>query len=189
MQDSVVNSVSKETRVGHTMQTDVAARFASARILLVDDEQYMRKVVRTMLLGMGVRHIAEAHDGPTGLQMIRHQAPDVVILDWEMPGLNGASFVRMVRSPETFPLPDVPIIMLTGHGERARVIEAVCVGVNEFLLKPVSTNALRERLTAVLMNPRRMVASGPYYGPAPRKLATAIYADNDKAIANLVMLN
>jgi len=170
------------------MQEDVAARFASARILLVDDEQYMRKVVRTMLLGIGVRCIEEAHDGPTGLQMIRNQAPDVVILDWGMPGLNGASFVRMVRSPDTFPYPDVPIIMLTGHGERARVIEAVCVGVNEFLLKPVSTNALRDRLAAVLCRPRKMVSSGPYYGPVPRKLATAIHADNDRAIANLVML-
>ena len=178
-----------ENRVGHTMESDLNTRLAKTRVLLVDDEQYMRKVVRTMLLGMGVRHIAEAHDGPIGLQMIRNQAPDVVILDWEMPGLNGPSFVRMVRSPETFPYPDVPIIMLTGHGERARVIEAVCVGVNEFLLKPVSTNALRERLSAVLCNPRRMVSSGPYYGPAPRKLATAIYSDNDKAIANLVMLS
>ena len=171
------------------MEKDAATRLASARVLLVDDEQYMRKVVRTMLLGMGVRHISEAHDGPSGLEMIRNQAPDVVILDWGMPGLNGAGFVRMVRSPDTFPYPDVPIVMLTGHGERARVIEAVCVGVNEFLLKPVSTNALRERLAAVLCNPRRMVSSGPYYGPAPRKLATAIYADNDQAIANLVMLS
>ena len=174
--------------VGQTMQNDVTARLSSARILLVDDEQYMHKVVRTMLIGMGVRYIHEAQDGPTGLDMIRNQAPDVVILDWEMPGLNGASFVRMVRSPSTFPLPDVPIIMLTGHGERARVIEAVCVGVNEFLLKPVSTNALRDRVTAVLCNPRRMVSSGPYYGPTPRKLATAIFSDNDQAIANLVML-
>jgi CheY-like chemotaxis protein len=137
---------------------------------------------------MGVRHVLEAPDGPSGLEAIRHQAPDVVILDWEMPGLNGASFVRMVRSPETFPLPDVPIIMLTGHAERARVVEAVCVGVNEFLLKPVSTGALRDRLIAVLCKPRRMVASGPYYGPAPRRFATAIFADNDKALADLVML-
>src|SRR3569833_27086 len=178
-----------ENRVGLTMDIDLSARFAKARVLLADDEQYMRKGVRTMLLGMGVRHIAEAHDGPTGLQMIRNQAPDVVILDWEMPGLIGAAFVRMARSPETFPYPDVPIIMLTGHGERARVIEAVCIGVNEFLLKPVSTNALRERLSAVLCNPRRMVSSGPYYGPAPRKLETAIYNDNDKAIATHVMLS
>jgi two-component system chemotaxis response regulator CheY len=171
------------------MDDDSATRFASARILLVDDEQYMRKVVRTMLLGMGVRNVAEAHDGPSGLQMIRNQAPDVVILDWEMPGLNGASFMRMVRSPETFPLPNVPVIMLTGHGEKARVVEAVCLGVNEFLLKPVSTKALRDRLTAVLCNPRPMVSSGPYYGPTPRKLGTGIWSDSDEAVASLVLLN
>jgi CheY-like chemotaxis protein len=171
------------------MEKDAATRLASARILLVDDEQYMRKVVRTMLLGMGVRQVMEAHDGPSGLDLIRNQAPDVVILDWEMPGLNGASFMRMVRSPETFPLPDVPVIMLTGHGEKARVVEAVCLGVNEFLLKPVSTKALRDRLSAVLCNPRPVVSSGSYYGPAPRKLGTAIWADADEAHANLVLLN
>ena len=74
-----------------------------------------------------------------------------------MPGLDGADFVRMVRSPATFPFPNVPIIMLTGHGERSRVIEAVQVGVNEFLLKPVSSKALQDRLVAVLTKPRPMV--------------------------------
>jgi CheY-like chemotaxis protein len=171
------------------MEKDAASHFASARILLVDDEQYMRKVVRTMLLGIGVRHISEAHDGPSGLEMIRNEAPDVVILDWEMPGLNGASFMRMVRSPETFPFPDVPVIMLTGHGEKARVVEAVCLGVNEFLLKPVSTKSLRDRLASVLCSPRPVVSSGPYYGPAPRKLGSAIWSDTDDAVTSLVLLN
>ena len=83
--------------------------------------------------------------------------PDVVILDWKMPGLDGPGFVRMVRSPDTFPYPDVPIIMLTGHGERSRVIEAVQIGVNEFLLKPVSSKALQDRVTAVLTRPRQIM--------------------------------
>ena len=168
---------------------NINAQISAARVLLVDDEFYMRKVVRTMLLGMGVRNVYEAEDGATGLSIIRNQAPDVVILDWEMPGLNGAGFVRMVRSPETFPLPDIPIIMLTGHGERARVVEAVCLGVNEFLLKPVSTKALRDRLAAVLANPRRMVSNGAYYGPAPRKHATVLNQSADEAMAKYVMLN
>ena len=142
-----------------------------------------------MLLGLGIRTVYEAEDGASGLALMRAHAPDAVILDWQMPGLNGPSFVRMVRSPETFPLPDTPIIMLTGHGERARVVEAVCLGVNEFLLKPVSTKALRDRLTAVLCNPRPMVSSGPYYGPTPRKLGTGIWSDSDEAVASLVLLN
>jgi len=78
--------------------------------------------------------------------------------------------------------------MLTGHGEKARVVEAVCLGVNEFLLKPVSTKALRDRLTAVLCHPRPMVSSGSYYGPAPRKLGTGIWSDADDAVASLVVV-
>jgi CheY-like chemotaxis protein len=167
----------------------ITSRFAYIKILLVDDEHYMRKVVRTMLIGMGVRNIYEAADGPSGLEMIRSVSPDVVILDWEMPGLDGAGFMRMVRSPMTFPQPDVPVIMLTGHGERSRVIEAVTVGVNEFLLKPVSSKALQDRLVAVLAKPRPVVQSGAYYGPLPRKTMTAIHADNDEAINNLFVVN
>ncbi len=168
---------------------ELAARFASAKVLVVDDEHYMRKVVRTLLMSIGVRTIHEASDGPTGLEAVRNLSPDVVIVDWQMPGLDGAGFVRMVRSPETFPFPDVPIIMLTGHGERSRVIEAIKVGVNEFLLKPVSSKALQSRLVSVLTKPRRVVQSGGYYGPAPRNLVNTINQDTDDAIINLVMLN
>ena len=140
-------------------------------------------------MGIGVRTYHEAHDGAAGLEMIRTQAPDVVILDWEMPGLNGAGFVRMVRSPDTFPLSR----RADHHAHRPRRALARdrggLLGVNEFLLKPVSTNALRDRLLAVLCNPRKMVSSGNYYGPEPRKLATAIHADRRPGLANLVMLN
>jgi two-component system chemotaxis response regulator CheY len=167
----------------------LAARFAATKVLVVDDEPYMRKVVRAMLMTIGVRNIYEAGDGPAGLEIIRTLTPDVVILDWEMPGVDGSAFLRTVRSPETFPYPNVPIIMLTGHGERSRVIEAVKVGVNEFLLKPVSSKALQDRLIAVLTKPRPVVNTGDYYGPAPRKMVTAIHADNDEAIANLILLN
>jgi CheY-like chemotaxis protein len=167
----------------------LAQRFAATKVLVVDDEHYMRKVVRTLLMTVGVRTVYEAPDGPAGLELIRSMAPDVVILDWEMPGLDGAGFVRMVRSPDTFPFPDIPIIMLTGHGERRRVIEAVSIGVNEFLLKPVSSKALQDRLISVIAKPRELVKSGDYYGPAPRKMATAVHADNDQAIANLFLIN
>lgn len=166
-----------------------ASRLAAAKILVVDDEHYMRKVVRTMLLGIGVREVHEAADGATGLELVRLINPHVVILDWQMPGMDGPTFVRMVRAPGSFPYADVPIIMLTSHGERSRVVEAVKVGVNEFLLKPVSVKALKDRITAVLSKPREIVKSGSYYGPVPRRLATAIHADNDETIAKVVLLD
>lgn len=167
----------------------LSQRLAATKILVVDDEHYMRKVVRTMLMSLGVRTIYEAPDGPAGLDLIRSAAPDVVILDWQMPGLDGPTFVRMVRSPDTFPYPDLPIIMLTGHGERSRVIEAMQIGVNEFLLKPVSSKSLQDRLISVLAKPRPLIWNGGYYGPAPRKNGPSIHTDNDEAVASLFFLN
>jgi CheY-like chemotaxis protein len=168
---------------------ELAALFAATKVLVVDDEHYMRKVVRTLLMSIGIRTVYEAPDGPAGLELIRTMAPDVVIVDWQMPGLDGAGFVRMVRSPETFPFPNVPIIMLTGHGERSRVVEAIQIGVNEFLLKPVSSKALHSRMVSVLTKPRTVVHAGGYYGPLPRNLAATIHEDGDQAVTNLVLVN
>jgi two-component system chemotaxis response regulator CheY len=163
--------------------------FANSKVLVVDDEHYMRKVVRTLLMSIGVRTIYEAADGVAGLDLIRTMAPDVVIVDCQMPGLDGLGFVRMVRSPDTFPYPDIPIIMLTGHGERSRVVEALETGVHEFLLKPVSSKALSDRLTAVISNPRKLVRVGNYYGPEPRKPGAAIKDALGDHVGNRVYVN
>jgi DNA-binding response OmpR family regulator len=125
---------------------DIEKLIQSISVLVVDDNQYMRKVVRNLLVNVGVKNVYEAADGIAGLDAIRTVAPDIVVLDWEMPLLNGAELVRIVRSPGVFPMPDVPIIMLSGHGERWRVIEAVRLGVNEYLVKPVSAQALLDRI-------------------------------------------
>jgi CheY-like chemotaxis protein len=137
-------------------------------VLVIDDESSMRKVVRALLQAIGIKTIHEAADGNDGLDKIRMRAPDLVILDWEMPRPNGPEFMRAVRSPGTFPLPDVPVIMLTGYSERSRVIEAMQLGVNEYLLKPVSSTALLTRIVSILVHPRPMVRRGEYYGPEPR---------------------
>ncbi len=154
------------------LSAEISQRLAALKVLVVDDELTMRKVARSLLQSIGVKTIFEAVDGRAGLDAVRIYAPDVVILDWEMPGPNGPQFVRQVRSPDSFPFPDVPIIMLTAYGERSRVVEAVRLGVNEYLLKPVSTSALLARLVAILAKPRRMVKRGDYYGPEPRAMAS-----------------
>src|SRR5437879_730019 len=156
-----------------TMQANpqINALIKSAKVLIVDDEYYSRKVIRTLLLAAGLVNIDDAVDGPSGLEALIALAPDVVLLDWEMPGMDGAAFTRVVRSPNSFPYPNVPIIMLTGHGERSRVLEAVRLGVHEFLLKPVSSKALFNRIEAVLSRPRPMIRGGNYYGPERRKFS------------------
>jgi len=162
----------------------------SVCVLVVDDNQYMRKMIRNLLVNCGIKDIYEAADGIAALDSIRTMAPDVVILDWEMPLLSGPELVRIVRSPGVFPMPDIPIIMLTGHCERWRVVEAVRLGVNEYLTKPVSAKALYDRLVSITMQPRPVVQLGDYYGPEPRKLVTdaadeaALASTTAAAVAN-----
>jgi CheY-like chemotaxis protein len=138
-------------------------------VLLVEDNPFMRKIVRGLLNQIGVKEIYEAEDGIAGLEIVRSYNPDVVILDWEMPMLNGPEFVRIVRSPGVFPIPDLPIIMLSGYRERWRVLESKKLGVNEYLCKPVSQKALHQRLLSIVANPRVSVRIGDYYGPQPRE--------------------
>lgn len=161
-----------------------ALLLGSRKVLVIDDEHYTRKVIRTLLMTIGIRSIQEATDGVAGLEAILTSVPDIVLVDWSMPGLDGPGFVRAVRSPEKFPHPDIPIIMLTAHGERSRVIEGARLGINEYLLKPVSSQALQARILSVIMHPRPMVRRGDYYGPEPRKLST--YKPDDTLLGTVV---
>jgi two-component system, chemotaxis family, chemotaxis protein CheY len=147
---------------------EIKQRLRSLKVLIVDDNAFMRKIVRDLLSNIGIRNTTEASDGLAALETIRAGMPDLVILDWEMPFLNGFEFVRIVRTPGVFPFSDLPIIMLSGYGGRENVLEAVRLGVNEFLKKPVSANALFQRIVSVIMNPRPMVRMGGHYRPQPR---------------------
>ena len=151
---------------------DIEVQVRSLGVLVVDDSQYMRKIVRNLLLNVGVKEVFEASDGVAGLEAIRTIEPDIVVLDWGLPLLNGAELVRIVRSPDVFPVPHVPIIMLSSHADRSRVIEASQIGVNEYLVKPVSAKSLLDRIVSILANPRPIVRVGGYYGPEPRRQFT-----------------
>jgi CheY-like chemotaxis protein len=142
----------------------------ASSVLVIEDNAFMRSLMRGLLNHIGVKTVYEAGDGVSGLELIATLAPTVVLLDWEMPMLTGAELVRLVRAPGSFPLPDLPIIMVTGHAERWRVIAAMRAGVNEFLVKPLSAKTLFQRMASVLAYPRPMVEVGRYYGPQPRQL-------------------
>jgi two-component system chemotaxis response regulator CheY len=163
-------------------------RLQSAKVLVVDDEYYSRKVIRTLLMAMGVSNIFEEPNGPRGLDAVRLLMPDVVLVDWEMPDMDGAAFAKTVRAPGSFPYPHVPLIMLTGHSERWRVEEAMRTGINDYLLKPVSGKMLSDRVITNLINPRPMVRLGSYYGPEPRP-ASAFKPVNDISMADVILVN
>src|SRR5690349_14836532 len=89
-------------------------RFDRLKILVVDDNQHMRKLVTAILQAFGVSLITEASNGMRALEAMKEN-PDVVILDWMMDEMNGIEFTKTVRTSADSPNPYVPIIMLTGH--------------------------------------------------------------------------
>ena len=138
-------------------------------VLIADSNAYTRRLTRMMLTNLGIKSIYESSDGIAALDAIRTINPDVMILDWDMPVLDGREVMRIVRSPGVFPKPNLPIIMLTDRGLRSRVTDAIRLGVNEFLVKPISPKTLQQRLLGILLNPRPMVRAGQYYIPMPRR--------------------
>ena len=128
---------------------------STPRILIVDDEAPIVELVRTYLEQDGLE-VIEAHDGPSGLQSIRDQAPDVVILDVMLPGLDGLEVLRQART-----FSDAYVIMLTARVEEVDRIVGLSVGADDYLVKPFSPRELVARVRALLRRPRgdRVAAS------------------------------
>jgi two-component system chemotaxis response regulator CheY len=139
-------------------------------LLVVDENQYTRKLTRLMLMNIGAKSIFEASDGLAALDLVRSINPDVMLLDWDVPVLNGPQIMHVVRSPGVFTKPFLPIIMLTKLASRSRVNEAIRLGVNEVLAKPTSPKMLQDRLLSILVKPRAMVQVGKYLVPEPRRI-------------------
>jgi two-component system chemotaxis response regulator CheY len=138
-------------------------------VLVADSNPYLRRLTRMMLMNLGVKSIYESADGVAALEAIRNVNPDVMILDWDMPVLDGREVMRIVRSPGEFPKANLPIVMLTDRGLQSRVTSAIRLGVHEFLVKPISPKTLQQRLLGIILNPRPMVRAGKYYIPMPRR--------------------
>ena len=106
--------------------------------------------------------------------------PDIVITDWAMPIFDGLELTQMIRQPGANANPFVPIIMLSGHSEKKRVIAARDAGVTEFLAKPLSAKALYQRILNVVSNPRPFIKTKTYFGPDRRRSANANYAGPER---------
>ena len=146
-------------------------RYDLIRILLVDDNHYMRVLLSEILRAIGVKDIYEANDGAEGLQMMRNHQIDILMTDLSMQPLDGIDFVRLLRNSPDSPNPMVPVIMITGHSTMQRVAEARDAGVNEFLAKPLTARGVIERIGQVVENPRSFVRTADYFGPDRRRRA------------------
>src|SRR5476651_1762778 len=158
----------------------VRIEFNRLRFLVIDDNAHMRRMLRTLLHGFGAREVHEAEDGAVGLEAFVQHSPDIIITDWAMPVFDGLELTQMIRQPGANSNPYVPIIMLTGHSEKQRVVSARDAGVTEFLAKPISAKGLYERIVNVVANPRPFVKSKTYFGPDRRRNTNANYVGPER---------
>ena len=157
----------------------------SLKFLVIDDNKHMRALVKTILYSLGCKNVLEAGDGADALKELEHSTPDIVICDWHMSPLDGLDFVRLVRTGADSSNPFIPILMLTGHTESRRVMEARDAGVSEFLAKPISAASLYRRIKAIIENPRPFIKYKGYFGPDRRRRQIPGYP-NDRRVAEAV---
>jgi two-component system chemotaxis response regulator CheY len=158
----------------------VRINFNRLRFLVIDDNAYMRRIMRTLLHSYGSREVYEAEDGAGGLEAFTHYVPDIVITDWVMPIFDGLELTQMIRQQGVNANPYVPIIMLTGHSEKTRVVGARDAGITEFLAKPISATALYERILNLVANPRPFIKTKTYLGPDRRRTVNPSYAGPER---------
>ncbi len=116
------------------------------KILLVDDSKTMRSIQKSVLSQLGFTQIEEACDGQDAMSKVGAFQPDLMLVDWNMPIMDGITFVRNVRQNDK----TTPIIMVTTESEKSRVIEAIKAGVNNYVVKPFTPDSLSQRITETL---------------------------------------
>lgn len=138
-------------------------------ILIVDDSAAMRAIITTLLRSVGARSLQECSNGKDALAALSANPFHLMIVDYAMPLVDGVTFVRSVRRLQPHETSMIPIIMITAHGDMERIAAARDAGVNEFLVKPVSSRALLDRVDAVLERPRLFLRTPGYVGPDRRR--------------------
>jgi PleD family two-component response regulator len=123
-------------------------------VLIADSRPHTRALLRSMLLQLEVKKIHEVIDGAAALEALSTLNPDVMILDWNLPVINARDVMRMARSSNTNPNPNVPIIVLSSSGQIEYVQEAMKHGTPYFMVWPISPKMLQQRLQAIVMEAR-----------------------------------
>jgi two-component system chemotaxis response regulator CheY len=123
----------------------------STRVLIVDDMSMMRKVILKVVKTLGFEDITEAQDGNAAWEELQKAAPvapfGLVISDWVMPNCTGLDLLKKIRADEKFK--SIPVVMITAEAEQHQIIEAVKAGVNSYIIKPFTSEDLRQKLEGV----------------------------------------
>ncbi|MFO0856115.1 MAG: response regulator [Phycisphaerales bacterium] len=112
------------------------------KIFLIDDSKTMRNIQKNALATLGHKDVGEAGNGKEALDTIEAFKPDLILCDWNMPVMDGITFVKTYRAQGK----KTPIIMVTTEAEKSRVVEAIKAGVNNYVVKPFTPESLSQKV-------------------------------------------
>lgn len=118
------------------------------KILVVDDFSTMRRIIKNILKEIGYNNVDEADDGSTALEKLKAAKFDFVVTDWNMPNMPGIELLKAIRSDDG--LKHTPVLMVTAEAAKENVVTAVAAGVNNYIVKPFTAAALKERIDIIL---------------------------------------
>ena len=118
------------------------------QVLTIDDSATMRKIIKDFLGKMGNFTIEEAENCDEGLRKLAATKTDLVLVDWNMPGMTVIDFVKAVRSVPV--LAKIPIVMVTSNAEKQQVLSAVMAGVNAYIVKPFTADTFTQKLSEII---------------------------------------
>lgn len=124
---------------------------ATLKILIIDDQEFVRTIVKKMLGQLGVGTVVEAMDGNSGIEAVVAERPDLVICDVQMRPMDGFGFVKMLRA--TPAVSATPVIMLTAHTDVGTVARAKELDIGAFLAKPVLPPSLKDKILLLVKAP------------------------------------
>ena len=114
------------------------------RILIVDDSRSMRLILKRMLAEMGYPDVAEAEDGSVALTQMEAFKPELALVDWNMPVMNGLEFVQAMRELRKYD--KVKVMMVTSESSPRLVYEALKAGADEYAMKPITREVIEDKL-------------------------------------------
>lgn len=156
---------------------------APLRVLLLDDNGAMRRILRSVLTGFGCENVNEYASLESALEELPAVRPDLVVTDYELNGDSGLDFVTALRTHSDPGVRATPVIMLTSYTSIRQIRAFVHAGVDEVLAKPVRPDQLYERIAAVVNRPRTYVEFEDFYGPDRRRMDAPIDDDDRREVS------
>tara|TARA_R110002110_G_scaffold33636_13_gene115303 strand:+ start:7186 stop:7578 length:393 start_codon:yes stop_codon:yes gene_type:complete len=128
----------------------MAINFKNLRVLVIDDEGYIRRLICKSLRQLDILNVYEADDGQSGLQQVVRVRPNLILCDIHMAPVNGLTFLRKLRAAKLDVIRTIPVIFLTGDSHITTIVKARELEPNGYMVKPVSVTDLKMRIQSVL---------------------------------------